>query len=212
MCLVSILKNSQGHPDRVFLKKEVFMKQIKRKLSIIIPRSIQNFIKKRFIKKGQNTFICKPFRIDQPKQIKIGREGYVGDDSTLSCYGGKLTIGDNFYATRNLNVYCGEEIEIDADVLIGSYVLITDLSHGINPEDEKNYQKQAITTKPVFIGKGCWLGDKVSVLPGTHIGEKCVVGSNSVVRGEIPPFSMVAGNPGKVVKRWCAIKKEWIKV
>jgi len=188
------------------------MSHFKRKLSIIIPRSIQNLIKMMYIQRGQNTFICKPFRIDQPQRIKIGRDGYVGDSSTLSCYGGNLSIGDNFYATRNLNVYCGEDIKIEDDVLIGSYVLITDLSHGINPEDVKNYQKQDITTKSVYIGEGCWLGDKVSVLPGTHIGKKSVIGSNAVIRGIIPPFSMVVGNPGKIIKRWCADKKQWIKV
>lgn len=185
-------------------------RKIKSYIGIIIPSSILSFIKKYLINKGVSTFVINPFRIDGPRRIKIGIDGYVGDQSTLSCYGGFLVVGDRFYATQRLNVYCGEKITIGDDVLIGSYVLITDLSHGIDPTSDLNYQKQSITTKSVYIASGCWLGDKVSVLPGTMIGKKCVVGANSVLNGNYPDYSMIAGNPAKVVKRWCFDSHKWI--
>ncbi|MDA9842437.1 acyltransferase [Gammaproteobacteria bacterium] len=185
---------------------------LKMYLSILIPNSLQNFFKKFFIKRGFNTFILKPHRIDGPKKISIGSFGYVGSHSTLSCYGGLLNIGSRFYATRNLNIYCGEDITIGDDVLIGSHVLITDLSHGINPESKKNYQKQPITTKSVQIGSGCWIGDKASILPGSKIGEKSIIGANSVVNSNIPAYRMAAGNPAIVLKKWCFESKKWIKI
>jgi acetyltransferase-like isoleucine patch superfamily enzyme len=185
--------------------------ELRRSLSILIPQSFQNFLKKLLITKGRYTYIISPFRLDGPRRIFLGSEGFVGSRSTLSCYGGKLSIGSRFYATRNLNIYCGENIVIGDDVLIGSYVLITDLSHGIDPESDLRYQKQPIVTRPVSIGSGCWLGDKVSILPGTSIGDKCVIGANSVVRGKIPAFSMVAGNPAVIVKTWNSTSRKWIK-
>lgn len=185
--------------------------QLKRFLSAYIPNWLQNKIKTIFLKKGRYTYIISPQRIDGAKNIKIGKEGYIGSRSTLSSYGGNLVIGPRFYATRNLNIYCGENIEIGKDVLIGSFVLITDLSHGIDADSKINYQKQPITTKPVFIGSGCWLGDKVSILPGTKIGKKCVIAANSVVIGDIPSYTMIAGNPAKVIKKWSSTNKAWIK-
>ena len=184
--------------------------QWRRVLSMLIPWTLQNMVKTMIIRKPLSTFIIRPHRIDGPKNIFLGSDGYMGHGTALCCYGGRVTIGDRFYATRGLNIYCGEDITIEDDVLIGSYVLITDLSHGIDPESERNYQKQDIVTKPVFIGSGCWLGDKVSILPGTHIGAKCVVGANAVVQGNIPPYSMVVGNPGKVIKKWCTESKAWL--
>ena len=104
-----------------------------------------------------------------------------------SCYkNAKLTIGNSSWATRELNIWCGENITIGKDVLIASFVLITDLYYGINPESLMNYQKQEIITQSVIIEDGCWLGDKVSVLPGSKIGKKSIIGANSVVIGEIP--------------------------
>jgi acetyltransferase-like isoleucine patch superfamily enzyme len=186
--------------------------RIKKNLSMLIPQYLQNSVKLMWLKKGRNSYIIKPHRIDQPRNINIGEDVYLGDKSTLSCYNGFLSIGNNVFATRYLNIYCGEKIIIEDNVLISSFVLITDLSHGINPELEQNYQKQQITTKPVFIGRGCWIGDKASILPGSIIGHKAVIGSNSVVSGIIPPYTMAVGNPAKVVKRWDFDNKEWIRV
>ena len=103
-------------------------------------------------------------------------------------------------------------VGVHYDVLIASYVLITDLSHGINPELKENYQKQQITTKPVFIGKGCWIGEKATILPGSHIGKKSFIAANSVVRGIIPAYSMVSGNPATIIKRWDFENKIWTKL
>ena len=50
------------------------------------------------------------------------------------------------------------------------------------------------------VGNNVWLGDKVSILPGVHIGDGSVIGANSVVTHSIPPYSIAAGNPAKVLK------------
>lgn len=177
-----------------------------------MPLVILNFVKKLLIKKGKHSFIISPIEITGPKRIRLGDNVHIGHNSTLSCYGGNVVIGSETFVTKNLNLFCAEKVEIGNDVLIASYVLISDLTHGINPELETNYQKQKLTTKPVIIEDGCWIGDKASILPGTHIGKKCVIGANSVVRGKIPPYSLVVGNPGKIVKKWNFSEKKWLKL
>ena len=65
---------------------------------------------------------------------------------------------------------------------------------------------------PVTIGKHTWLGQNVVVLPGVSIGEHCVVGANSVVNSSIPDFSVAAGVPAKVVKRYNQKTKTWERI
>lgn len=182
---------------------------LKKLLSRLIPRSLISFTRKFFVVKPYSTRILKPFRIDGARNINIGSSGFVGDFSTLSSYNGRLLIGNNFFATRNLNIYCAELVDIGDDVLIGSYVLITDMAHGMDADLPGSYQTQTPESIPVKIGDGTWIGDKASILPGTKIGKRCIVGANSVVKGTFAPYSMICGNPAKVVKVWDSGSKRW---
>lgn len=57
-----------------------------------------------------------------------------------------------------------------------------------------------LSRKTVAIGRGCWLGDSVMLMPGTHLGDHCLVGAGAVVRGTFAAGSVLLGNPAKVVK------------
>ncbi|MEE1104690.1 MAG: DapH/DapD/GlmU-related protein, partial [Ruminococcus sp.] len=54
--------------------------------------------------------------------------------------------------------------------------------------------------KPVTIGDDCWIGRRVMILPGVHIAEGCVIGAGAVVTKNIPPYSVAAGVPARVIK------------
>lgn len=54
---------------------------------------------------------------------------------------------------------------------------------------------------PVIIGQNVWVGDKATILPGVTIGDGAVIGANSVVTKDVPPYSIVGGNPAKVLKQ-----------
>ena len=71
---------------------------------------------------------------------------------------------------------------------------------------------QPLSTKPIEIGHNCWIGEKVTILPGVTIGDNCVIGAGSVVTKSIPSGSLCCGNPAKVVKRWSDKNKEWQKI
>jgi len=64
----------------------------------------------------------------------------------------------------------------------------------------------------VVIGDNVWIGEFVSILAGAIIGEGCIIGSNSVVTKEIPPYSIAVGCPAKVIKRYDFEEKKWIAV
>lgn len=150
-------------------------------------------------------------------------ELYIGDHSRLLCtneYGysshlqmfyPNLTIGNNFHATRYLTIQCAGKITIGNDVLVASNVFIIDFNHGTNPLS-KNYLFNELEPSVVEIGDGVWIGNNVIILPGIHIGEKAIIGAGSVVTKNIPPFSIAAGNPALVIKKFDRHDNAWKKI
>ena len=123
-----------------------------------------------------------------------------------------LIIGSNVHVTSRLRLTCADMIRIDDDVLIAPDVFITDNNHGMDPTFGGGYSSQEMTTAPVHICQGVWLGQRVCVLPGVEIGEHSIVGAGSVVSKSIPPYSIAVGSPAKVVKQWDFNKNAWVHV
>jgi acetyltransferase-like isoleucine patch superfamily enzyme len=65
--------------------------------------------------------------------------------------------------------------------------------------------------RPVRIGNGSWIGHGSVVLPGATIGDHVTIGANSVVTGTIPSFTVAAGNPARVIRRWSE-HDGWVRV
>lgn len=108
--------------------------------------------------------------------------------------GGKLTIGEGF-SNVNLTIMCSKEITIGNGVRIGRNVSIRDFNgnHVILNDHYRIYA-------PVHIGDHCWLCTGCTIMPGVTIGEGSVVAANAVVTKDVPPHSLVAGSPAKVIK------------
>ena len=124
----------------------------------------------------------------------------------------KLIIGNNCYFGNRNSFLVGEKIIIGENVLIASDVCITSENHQTNPLDKKEYMHQPLVTKSVKIGSGSWVGEKVVILPGVTIGEKCVIGAGSIVSKNIPSYSIAVGNPAKIIKKFDFNLKEWRSV
>lgn len=106
-------------------------------------------------------------------------------------------------ARSRLNGAClhaWDRIDIGEDVLMAAGVQILDANgHEIAPDGLRNMSKD--TPRPVLIGNDVWLGLNVVVLPGTRLGDRCVVGANSVVKGEFGTDLVLAGNPAVAIRR-----------
>ena len=147
--------------------------------------------------------------------IEIGCNSWFGDGSEIIVQhhkGAKLRIGDGVSSTCRCRITCGGEIVIEDNVLIAPDVFITDHNHGMDPSIPGGYQNQPIVIKNVCINKGVWLGQRCCVLPGVTIGEHSIIGANSVVTKDIPPFTIAVGSPARVVKKWNSEDKEWLSV
>lgn len=128
---------------------------------------------------------------------EIGKDCYI-EPPFHSNWGGKhCHFGDCVYANFNLTLVDDTHIYIGSNTMIGPNVTIATAGHPILPEPrEKAYQYNAA----VHIGKNCWLGAGVIVLPGVTIGDNSVIGAGSVVTKDIPENVVAVGNPCKVLR------------
>ena len=92
---------------------------------------------------------------------------------------------------------------IGDSLLTGKWVTITDNSHGETDKAtlEMRPQERPITSKgPVIIGNNVWIGDKATILPGVTVGDGAVIAANAVVTKDVPAYSVVGGNPARVIR------------
>lgn len=132
-------------------------------------------------------------------RMEIGRWVHIGDGNAIRCHEGSLRIGDKAVFGRENTVNCYLDIEIGSATLVADWVYICDFDH-VTDDVHRPIKDQGIVKTPVRIGPDCWLGTKVTVLRGTRIGRGCVLGAHSVVRGDVPDFSVAVGTPAKVVR------------
>lgn len=107
--------------------------------------------------------------------------------------GGTLTIGQGA-ANVGLTIMCAKSVTIGNGVRIGRNVSIRDWN-GPHVIINDHYRNEA----PVEIGDHCWLGTGCTIMPGVTIGEGSVIAANSLVLKDVPPHSMVAGSPARIV-------------
>lgn len=154
------------------------------------------------------------------KYISIGSHSIIGRYSKLQCfdkfnnieYYPSIKIGNNCSLGQNVTIWSADKVIIEDDVTIASYCTIVNENHGINPEEQLSYRNQTLTTAPIRIQEGTWIGERCVILPGVNIGKKCVIGSGSIVTKSIPDYTMAVGNPAKVIKAWNFNTHTWEKV
>ena len=139
------------------------------------------------------------------KRAKMLKEMFaeIGDDCYIepplrSNWGGHhVHFGNSVYANFNLTLVDDTHIYVGDYTMIGPNVTIATAGHPILPElREKAYQ----FNQPVHIGRNCWLGAGVVVLPGVTIGDNSVIGAGSVVTKDIPANVVAVGNPCRVLR------------
>ena len=141
----------------------------------------------------------------------------VGDDCLIQAHlvaetaKSRIVIGNNVFIGGGTTIDCVDSVEIGDDVLISFECLLMDTDgHPMDLEarrgelprwkDRGGRNWSGATTKPIKIGRGAWLGARAIVLKGVEIGEGAIIGAGSVVTRSIPPFTLAAGNPARIVR------------
>lgn len=108
---------------------------------------------------------------------------------------GELTIGDNTHVGQNCNIICHDSIKLGNRCALGPNVMIYDHDHAFGAMGLES----GFRTAPVVIGDNCWIGAGVIILRGTTIGKGSVVGAGTIVKGKIPPYSLVISDRDMIV-------------
>jgi acetyltransferase-like isoleucine patch superfamily enzyme len=132
-------------------------------------------------------------------RLVLGRWVHLGDENRLRAHEGTLSVGDKCVFGRDNTVNCYLDIEFGAATIVADWVYVCDFDH-VYADVNLPIKDQGIVKSPVRIGPDCWIGVKATVLRGSVIGEGCVLAAHTVVRGAVPPRSIVGGVPGRVLK------------
>lgn len=170
-------------------------------------------IVKSFHKTGKKFRIGCYAKIRGAKYIDVGDSFRAGSGMRLEAideYRGEkfvphILIGDNFCASEYCHIGAISRIEIGNDVLLGSKVYITDHQHGTTDLldlKQRPLERKLSSRGFVKIEDSVWIGDGVVILPGVTIGRNSVLGANCVVTKDVPPYSVVAGIPARIIKSY----------
>lgn len=128
---------------------------------------------------------------------EIGEGCYIEPPFHANWGGHHVHFGKNVYANFNLTLVDDTHIFVGDYTMFGPNVVIAAAGHPLLPElREKGYQYNA----PVHIGRNCWLGAGVIVVPGITIGDNVVIGAGSIVTKDIPSNVVAVGNPCRVLR------------
>ncbi|MBE0655947.1 MAG: acyltransferase [Bacteroidales bacterium] len=141
---------------------------------------------------GDNVKIAKRCSIfGSPDTIlEIGSGAYIGMNAILNGFAAKLKIGRNVSIAQNVNI-------------------MVDSGPNASPLLQKIFP---IEKGPVEIGNHCWLGAGVIIMPDVKLGEYCIVAANSFVKDSFPAFSIIGGNPARLIRTFTEAERKIIMI
>jgi acetyltransferase-like isoleucine patch superfamily enzyme len=132
------------------------------------------------------------------RKFSLGDYSVVESFACINNAVGDVMIGDHTRIGLH-NTIIGP-VEIGSHVNLAQGITVTALNHNFG-DTEKRIDEQGVSTNPVTIEDDVWVGANAVILPGVTIGNHCVVAAGAVVTKDVPPHSLVAGVPAKVIKQ-----------
>lgn len=150
--------------------------------------------------RGKHSVVHRSARMDTPPYRKFS----LGDYSVIESFAcinnavGDVIIGDHTRIGLH-NTIIGP-VTIGSHVNLAQGITVTALNHNFEDSD-KRIDEQGVSTTPVTIEDDIWIGANAVILPGVTIGNHSVVAAGAVVTKNVPPHSLVAGVPAKIIKQ-----------
>lgn len=157
---------------------------------------------------GTRCYIGPPLYISELSNVFLGNRVRIYPGARIESLGGAIDIGSDTSVGQNLHLISSSRVTIGKKTTISANVFISDTDHSYESIGV-HIMLQPIISKVTTISEGCFIGYGAVILPGTFLGKQCVVGANSVVRGTFPDYSVIAGNPAIIIKRYDFNKSCW---
>ena len=149
--------------------------------------------------RGRGSVVHRSVRMDTPpyRRFSLGRESVVESFSCINNAVGDVVIGDHTRIGLH-NTIIGP-VTIGSHVNLAQGVTVTALNHNFGDADLR-IDQQGVATKEVVIADDVWIGAHAVILPGVSIGTHAVVAAGAVVTKDVPPHTLVAGVPARIVR------------
>ena len=169
------------------------------------------FVNPFFHKKGSGSIIRRNTRLDVApfNRFELGEKSIIEDFSAVNNASGDVIIGHHTLIGMG-NVIIGP-VTMGNHIILAQHVVMSGLNH-IYEDVSKPIVDQNVRTAPIVIEDDCWIAANVVITAGVTIGKHSIVAAGSVVTKDVPPFSIAAGNPAKVIKRYDVESGAWIRV
>lgn len=175
--------------------------------------------KMRFGKLGWRAHIIKPLLLLNPRNIYCSDCVRIYKNSRIETiekwndqhFQPSIYIGEKTSFEQNLHMTCANSIIIGKENVFSANVLVTDINHEYR-NIHTNVMLQDISVQSVKIGDYCFIGMGAKIMPGSVIGNNCIIGANTMVMGEIPDYSVAVGMPARVIKKYSFETEKWEKV
>ena len=138
------------------------------------------------------------FGVTLGDSVNIGAYSIIEATGAISNLGKGCSIGDRSALGSFSFIGAAGGVTVGSDVIMGNRVSFHSENHTFD-ETSRPIREQGVTRMGIVIQDDCWIGANVTILDGARVGTGCVIGAGSVVRGEIPPFSVAVGVPARVV-------------
>jgi acetyltransferase-like isoleucine patch superfamily enzyme len=168
---------------------------------------------------GRGSLIYKPLLLSGSQFVHIGDYTLIRQGARIEAIlldpgrPPRIEIGSNVNIEQNVHIVCTSRISIGDNVTITGNCSIVDTAHPFQDihDPVKIGARIDPTPRPIEIGHGTFIGIGCVILPNVRIGKHCVVGSNSTVTRDIPDYSVAAGSPARIQKRYDFETKSWIE-
>lgn len=164
------------------------------------PRWFMRLLAPLYQHRGKHSVIHRSARMDTPpyRLFSLGDYSVIESFACINNAVGDVVIGDHTRIGLH-NTIIGP-VEIGNNVNLAQGITVTALNHNFS-DTNKRIDEQGVSTNPVTIEDDVWVGTNAVILPGVTIGEHCVVAAGAIVTKDVPPHSLVAGVPAKVIKK-----------
>ncbi|MBC8319533.1 MAG: acyltransferase [Bacteroidetes bacterium] len=172
---------------------------------------IKLFINPFIHKRGKGSLIRRRVRLDVMPYNKfvLGRDSTIEDFSTINNGVGDIIIGNRVRIGMS-NTLIGP-VTVGNDIMFAQNIVASGLNHGYL-DINMPITKQPVTTSQITIEDEVWIGANAVITAGVTIGKHSVVAAGCVVVKDVPPYSIVGGNPGRILKQYNSETKNWDKV
>ena len=164
------------------------------------PRWFMRLLAPLYQHRGKHSVIHRSARMDTPpyRLFSLGNYSVIESFACINNAVGDVIIGDHTRIGLH-NTIIGP-VDIGNHVNLAQGITVTALNHNFS-DTNKRIDEQGVSTNPVTIEDDVWVGANAVILPGVTIGEHCVVAAGAIVTKDVPPHSLVAGVPAKVIKQ-----------